>query len=149
MRFMMLMIPKVYQGAEGKNVGSDFAPSAEAVQKMTRFNERLVQAGALIAGDGLHPPREGVRVQFRRGETEVVNGPAAGSNPVLGGYWMIRAESLRDAVEWARQCPAEEGDVIEIRQVFDDSELPQYVQRAADSPAVRAALEEHARTALR
>jgi hypothetical protein len=144
MRFMMLMIPKVYQGMAGRNVASDFSPSADAVQKMTRFNERLAKAGALIALDGLHPPGEGVRVQFRGGKTEVLDGPSTGSNGVLGGFWLIRAASVQDAVEWARQCPTEDGDVIEIRQVFDDTDFPQDVQRAADSPTVRAALEEQA-----
>ena len=147
MRFMLLMIPEVYQGAAGGNVAPDFAPSADAVQKMTRFNERLAQAGALIALDGLHPPGGGVRVQFRGGKTEALDGPSTGSNGVLGGYWMIRAGSLQDAVEWARQCPAEDGDVIEIRQVFDDSDFPEDVRRAAESPAVKAALEGQARTA--
>jgi hypothetical protein len=65
---MMLMIPRVYQGAEGRQVAADFAPSADAVREMTRYNERLVQAGALIAGDGLHPPDRGVRVLFRQGK---------------------------------------------------------------------------------
>ena len=60
---------------------------------------------------------------------------------------MIRAGSLQDAVEWARQCPAEDGDVIEIRQVFGDSDFPEDVRRAAESPAVKAALEGQARTA--
>ena len=61
---------------------------------------------------------------------------------------MIRAESLQDALEWARQCPAGDGDVIEIRQVFDDADFPEDVRKAAESPAVKAALEEQARTAL-
>ncbi len=144
MRFMMLMIPRVYQGAEGRNVGPAFAPSADAVQKMTRFNERLAQAGALLALDGLHPPANGARVRFRGGKAEVADSPFAGTNGVLGGYWMIRAGSRQEALEWARQCPAEDGDVIEIRQVFDDSDFPEDVRKAAESPAVKAALEQQA-----
>ena len=147
MRFMMLMIPRVYQGAEGANVASDFAPSADAVRKMTRFNERLAHAGVLIALDGLHPPAKGVRVQFRQGEVQVSDGAFTGSSGVLGGYWMIQAGSLQDAVEWARQCPAGDGDVVEIRQVFDDSDFPEDVRTAAESPAVKAALEERERQA--
>jgi hypothetical protein len=148
MRFMMIMIPKVYQGAEGRNVAPTFAPSVDAVLKMTRFNERLAHAGVLIVGDGLHPPGEGVRVLFRQGKGRVIDGPFTESNGVLGGYWMIHAGSRHDAVEWARQCPAEDGDVIEIRQVFDDSDFPEDVRKAAESPAVKAALEQQARTAL-
>jgi hypothetical protein len=149
MRFMMLMIPRVYQGAEGGRLAADFAPNADAVQKMTRFNERLVQAGALIAGDGLHPPGEGVRVRFAGRKVEVTANPFNGSNEVLGGYWMIQAGSLQDAVEWARQCPAEDGDMIEIRQVSDASDWPEDVRKAAESPTLKTALEEQARTALR
>jgi hypothetical protein len=144
MRFMMLMIPKVYQGAEGRNVSPAFAPRADAVQEMTRFNERLARAGALIALDGLHPPADGARVRFRGGKAEVVDSPFAGTNDVLGGYWMIKAGSRQEALEWARQCPAEDGDVIEIRQVFDDSDFPEDVQKAAESSTVKAALEQPA-----
>ena len=149
MRFMMLMIPKVYQGPVGATVAPDFAPDADAVQKMTRYNERLARAGALFALDGLHPPAHGARVRFMEGKAEVTAGSLPESTGVLGGYWMIRAESLQDAVEWARQCPAGDGDVIEIRQVFDDSDFPEDVRKAAESPAVKAALEEQARAAPR
>jgi hypothetical protein len=144
MRFMMLMIPKVYQGAEGRNVAPGFAPSADAMQKMTRFNERLAQAGVLNALDGLHPPANGTRVRFQGGKAEVADSPFAGTNGVLGGYWMIRAGSQQEAVEWALQCPAEDGDVIEIRQVFDDADFPNDVRKAAESPTVKAALEQQA-----
>ena len=140
MRFMMLMIPKVYQGAEGRNVAPSFAPSADAVQKMTRYNERLAKAGALIALDGLHPPGHGARVRFQGGKAEVADAASAGTNGVLGGYWMIRAGSQQEALEWARQCPAEDGDVIEIRQVFDDADFPEDVRKAAESSTLKAAL---------
>jgi hypothetical protein len=66
---------------------------------------------------------------------------------VLGGYWMIQAGSLQDAVEWARRCPAEDGDVIEIRQVFDASDWPEDVRKAAGSPTVKAAIQKQARQA--
>lgn len=144
MRYMMLMIPKVYQDAEGRNAGSDFAPSAEAVERMTRYNERLAQAGALIALDGLHPPTKAARVSFRGGATQVTDGPFTESKEVVGGYWLIRAASKEEAVEWARQCPADEGDVIEIRQIFEPADWPEDVREAAESPAVEAALDEQA-----
>jgi hypothetical protein len=144
MRFMMLMIPKVYQGEEGRNVAPTFAPSVDAVLKMTRYNERLARAGALIALDGLHPPAHGQRVRFQAGTAEIADSSFAGTNEVLGGYWMIRVGSRQEALEWARQCPAEDGDVIEIRQVFDDSDFPDDVRKAAESPTVKAALEQQA-----
>jgi hypothetical protein len=147
MRFMMLMIPKVYQGTDGKSPADDYAPSAEAVEKMTRYNERLAQAGALIALDGLHPPGKAARVSFRAGEVQVTDGPFTEAKEVLGGYWMIQAESGQGAVEWARRCPAGDGDVIEIRQVFDASDWPEDARKAAESTTVQAAVDGHARRA--
>jgi hypothetical protein len=141
MRFMMLMIPKVYQGTEGRKVKADFTPSADAVERMTRFNEELARAGALIALDGLHPLEKGARVSFRGGKARVTDGPFAESKEVLGGYWLIKAESREEAVEWARKCPADEGDVIEIRQVFETSDWPEDTRKAAESPALQEALE--------
>jgi len=71
MRFMMLMIPAVYQGKGGKSLKVDFAPSAEAVAQMTKYNEDLAKAGALIALDGLHPASKGARVSFSGGKPRV------------------------------------------------------------------------------
>jgi hypothetical protein len=137
MRFMMLMIPAVYQGANGKNIRADFAPPADAVEKMTKYNEALAKAGALLALDGLHPTTKGVRVSFSGGRPSVTDGPFAESKEVLGGYWMIKVRSREEAIEWARRVPAADGDVIEIRQVFDMEDFPPEVRKAADSPIVR------------
>jgi hypothetical protein len=145
MRFMMLMIPKVYQGAKGRRVESDFTPSTDSVERMTRYNEQLAKAGALIALDGLHPPENGARVLFRGGKAQVTDGPFTESKEVLGGYWMIQAKSRQEAVEWARQCPADDGDVIEIRQVFEASDWPEDAREAAESSTVQAALEKQAK----
>lgn len=149
MRYMMLMIPKAYQDAKGAGASADFRPSVEAVQRMMRYNEQLAQAGALIALDGLHPPENAARVSFRGGKASVTGGPFAESKEVLGGYWVIRADSRQQAVEWARQCPAEDGDVIEVRQIFDSSDWPEDVRRAAGSSTVQAALDEQSRSARR
>jgi hypothetical protein len=141
MRFMMLMIPKVYQGEDGQKAGPGFAPSAEAVQKMTRYNEELAKAGALLALDGLHPPAGAARVTFSGGKALVSDGPFTESKEVLGGYWMIQATSREEAVAWARRVPAEEGDLVEVRQVFEDQDFPAEVRKAAESPVVQARLE--------
>ena len=140
MRFMMLMIPKVYQGKEGQNVGADFAPPADAVEKMTRYNEALAKSGALIALDGLHPTAQGARVSFQEGKARVTDGPFTEAKEVLGGYWMIKVKSREEAVEWARRVPAEDGDIVELRQVFEMAEFPDDVRKAGDSPTVRAAI---------
>ena len=140
MRFMMFMIPKVYQPdiPASERPGENFAPPADAVEKMMRFNEELTKAGALISLDGLHPASKGARVAFTRNKPSVIEGAFSGAKEVIGGYWIIDAKSKQEAVEWARRVPAEEGDVIEVRQIFEMSEFPADVKKAADSPAVRA-----------
>jgi hypothetical protein len=141
MRFMMLMIPHVYQGPGGKTLPADFAPDAEGVAEMTKYNEDLANSGALLSADGLHPIDRGARVSFPAGKPHVTDGPFTESKEVLGGYWIIQASSKEEAVEWARRCPARDGDVIEVRQVFEMADFPADVQQAAESPALRAHLE--------
>jgi hypothetical protein len=126
MRFMMLMIPKGYEQAAPGTV-----PDARAVKAMMKYNERLQQAGVLLALDGLHPPSMGARVSFPGGKPRVTDGPFAEAKEVLGGYWMIQVKSKEEAVEWASRCPASENEVIEIRQVQELSDFPADVQEAA------------------
>lgn len=147
MRFMMLMIPAVYQGATGRNVGADFAPDAEAVERMTKYNEELARAGALIALDGLHPPGTGARIAFNNGRPKVTVGSVPTEGNVLGGYWMIQVKSREEAIEWARRVPADDGDVVEVRQVFEVSEFPEEVRKAADNSIVQAEVDKHRRSA--
>jgi hypothetical protein len=144
MRFMMLMIPRVYQGADGNTAGAEFAPSAEMVERMMKYNEELAKSGALVALDGLRPPAMGARVSFSEGKARVTDGPFTESKEVLGGYWMIDVKSREEAVEWAMLCPAEEGDIVEVRQVFETSDFPPDVREASENPAVRAQVEKHA-----
>jgi hypothetical protein len=127
MRFMMLMIPGGYATAS-----PDAVPSAEAVAAMMKYNEELKKAGVLLALDGLHPPSSGARVSFKGEKPSVTDGPFAEVKEVLGGYWMIDVRSRAEAIEWARRCPAASDDVIEIRQVFEISEFPEDVQKAAE-----------------
>ncbi len=143
MRFIMFMIPKVYQPdtPPAERAGEKFAPPAESVAKMMKFNEELAKAGALISLDGLHPISKGARVAFSSGKPRVTDGPLIKAREVIGGYWMIDVKSKEEAVEWAKRVPAEDGDVIEIRQVFEVSDFPPEVQKAADSPRVKAQLE--------
>lgn len=143
MRFMMFMIPGVYQGGKEKRVGADFTPPADAVEPMMKYNEELARAGALIALDGLHPIEKGARVSFSRGKATVTDGPFIESKEVFGGYWMVQFKSKEEAVEWAKRVPAAEGDTIEIRQVFEVSDWPEDAQKAAESSTVKAAVEKH------
>jgi hypothetical protein len=130
MRFMMLVIPKAYEHAD-----ADFVPPAELVAKMTRYNESLTKAGVLLGLDGLHPPAKAARVTFAGGKPRVTDGPFTESKELVGGYWMIQAKSREEAVEWARRAPMLDGDIIEVRQVQELSELPEDVQRAAGAKA--------------
>ncbi len=145
MRFMMLMIPEVYQGKEGQNVGSDFAPPAEAVAKMSKYNEELAKAGVLIALDGLHPPTAAARISFVGGKAKVTDGPFTEAKEVLGGYWMINVKSRDEAINWAKRVPASDGDTIEVRQVQEMEEFPEEVRRAGESAIVREQLAKHAK----
>ena len=126
MRFMMLMIPKGYESA-----APDTMPSAEAVTAMMKYNESLKKAGVLLALDGLHPPSTGARVTFPDGKPHVTDGPFAEVKEVLGGYWMIQVNSREEAIEWAKRCPAQGNETIEIRQVQEMSDFTPEIQEAA------------------
>ena len=121
MQFMMLMIPAVYQG--GKKVDPGFVPDPQKVEQMMKFNEELGQAFKILSLNGLHPLSTGARVSFSNGKTTVTDGPFIETKEVLGGYWLIEAPSKAEVVQWTQRCPAEDGDVIEIRQVFDEADF--------------------------
>ena len=127
MRFVMFMIPKGYASAP-----ADAMPTAEMVEAMMQYNEALAKAGVLLSLDGLHPARTGTRVSFAGGKPTVTDGPFAETKEAIGGYWMIQVPSKADAVAWARRCPAQDGDVIEVRQVQEMADFPPDVQKAAD-----------------
>lgn len=126
MRFMMLMIPT---GSETTEPGT--TPPAEAVAAMMKYNEALQKAGVLVMLDGLHPPSMGARVSFAGGEPVVTDGPFAEAKEVLGGYWMIEVKSRKEAIAWARRCPASDNEVIEIRQVQEMADFPADIQASA------------------
>ena len=126
MRFMMLMIPQGYCSAPPA-VQLD----PERVRAMMRYNEALQQAGILVTLDGLHPPSAGARVAFASGKPVVTDGPFIESKEVLGGYWMIDVKSREEAIAWAKQCPASENEIIEIRQVQEMADFSEEVQQAA------------------
>jgi hypothetical protein len=124
-RFMMFMIPNI------SDEEYDKGPTAEAVGEMMRYNESLVQAGVLLALDGLHPPSKGARVAMSNGKKTVTDGPFTEAKELVGGYWVIDVSSKEEAVEWATRCPLAEGNIIEVRQVQEMDEFPEDVQAAA------------------
>jgi hypothetical protein len=96
-------------------------PSQELLAEMGNFNEELVKAGVMLAGDGLHPSSKGARVVFEGSERKVIDGPFAETKELLAGYWVWQVKSFDEAVEWARRIPnpTGEGGVVELRPVFE------------------------------
>jgi hypothetical protein len=125
MRFMMIMLPNVPNVEE-----ENWAPDAEAVAAMGKYNEELTKAGVLLALDGLQSPAKGARVSFSGGSANVTDGPFAEAKELIGGYWMIEVASKAEAVEWASRCPGADGDTIEVRQVYEMADFPPEVQEA-------------------
>jgi hypothetical protein len=124
MRYAMFMIPRVYQ------IGAPRAePTAEQAEAMMRFNKELQEAGVLSALEGLHTPERAARVSFAKGKVIVTDGPFAESKEWIGGFWVIEAGSREEVVGWAKRCPAQEGDVIEIRQIRDLADFSADVQK--------------------
>jgi hypothetical protein len=120
-QFMMLMIPAVYQG--GKKVDPGFAPDPKKVEEMGRFNNEMGKALKILSLNGLHPVTTGARVAFSKEKPTVTDGPFIESKEVLGGYWLVEAPSKEEVVKWAQRCPADPGDVIEIRQIFGEADF--------------------------
>jgi hypothetical protein len=97
-------------------------PSEAMLAEMGKFNEELVKAGVMLAGEGLHPSSRGKRVRFSGGKKSVIDGPFAEAKELIAGYWLWQVKSIEEAVEWLRRCPdptpGEESE-IEIRPVFE------------------------------
>lgn len=96
-------------------------PSEELLSEMGEFNEELVKAGVMLAGDGLHPSSKGARVEFSGDKRTVVDGPFAETKELVAGFWVWQVRDMDEAIEWARRCPnpMEEEGVLEIRPVFE------------------------------
>jgi hypothetical protein len=114
MRFMILV-------KATKNSEAGVMPSKELLTEMGRFNEELVKAGIMLAGEGLHASSEGIRVRFSGTERTVIEGPFANTNELVAGFWLWQVKSCEEAIEWVKRCPnpMPEDSEIEIRQVFE------------------------------
>ena len=111
MRFMMLV-----KASEESEAGQ--MPSQELVEAMGRYNDELVKAGVMLAGEGLHPSSRGFRIDFDTPAPAVIDGPFAETKELLAGFWLIQVSSREEAVEWARRAPFGGGQ-LEVRQIFD------------------------------
>ena len=100
-------------------------PSKEALTEMGRFNEELVKAGVMLAGEGLQPSSKGARVRFSGKERTVIDGPFAETKELIAGFWLIQVKSIDEAIEWVKRCPnpMEGESEIEIRQVFENEDF--------------------------
>ncbi len=118
MRFVMLMYP----GPEAETERSPVPDGPEGQKLLTdmmAFNQRMVDAGVMLGGEGLKPTRHGARIKYQgAGKTLVLDGPFTETKEVLGGYWIIDVPSLADAIAWARHAPCPAGEFIEIRPVW-------------------------------
>jgi hypothetical protein len=105
-----------------KNSEEGVMPGEELLAEMGRYNEELVKAGIMLAGEGLHPSAKGKRIRFSKGARVVVDGPFAETKELIAGYWVWQVRSMEEAVEWARRCPDPmpgEDAELEIRPVFE------------------------------
>lgn len=97
-------------------------PTTEELTEMGRFNEELVKAGVMLAGEGLHPSSRGKRVQFSDSGRTVIDGPFAETKELVAGFWLIQTRSEDEALEWVKRIPFREGEV-ELRRVFDTEDF--------------------------
>ena len=96
-------------------------PDTEILSKMGKYNEQLVKAGVMLAGDGLHPTSKAKRVKFSGEKRTVVDGPFTETKELIAGYWLWQVRSMDEAVEWLKRAPFDGGTEIEIRPVFEQA----------------------------
>ena len=105
-----------------KNSEADLLPSAKLLADMGKFNEELVKAGVMLAGDGLRPSSKGKRIRLSGGKKSIVDGPFAETKELVAGYWIWQVKSLDEALEWARRCPDPmpgEDSELELRPLYE------------------------------
>ncbi len=114
MRFMVIV--KANEESE-----AGVLPDQKILSEMGKYNEELVKAGVMLAGEGLHPSSKGVRVKFSGGKRTVIDGPFSETKELIAGFWLWQVKSMDEAIEWVKRCPNPTGAEaeIEIRQVFE------------------------------
>jgi hypothetical protein len=132
MRFMVMV-------KANKDSEAGVLPSTEMLESMGKFNEEMVKAGVMLAGEGLQASSKGARIRFSQGKPTVTDGPFTEATELIAGFWMIQAKSKQEAIEWMKRCPPPMGHgegELEIRQVFEADDFG-----AELSPELRAAEE--------
>ena len=117
MRFMVIV--KATKDSEQEGA----LPDPQLMADMNKFNDELVKAGIMLAGEGLHPSCKGARVHFSGKNRTVIDGPFAESKELIAGFWFWQVKSLEEAIEWVKRCPNEGESDIEIRQVFEPEDF--------------------------
>ena len=102
-----------------KDSEAGIMPTEQILTAMGKYNEELVKAGVMLAGEGLHPTSKGKRVRFSGGKHTVIDGPFAESKELIAGFWLWQVRSMDEAIEWLKRSPFDGGTEIEIRQVFE------------------------------
>ncbi|HEV7890477.1 MAG TPA: YciI family protein [Pyrinomonadaceae bacterium] len=112
MRFMVIV-----KASEESEAG--VLPDEKILASMGKYNEELVKAGVMLAGEGLHPSSKGVRVKFEGGKRTVTDGPFSETKELIAGFWLWQVKSKEEAVEWLKRAPFDGGTEVELRQVFE------------------------------
>ena len=116
MRFMVLV-------KANKDSEAGVLPDEQILAAMGKYNEELVEAGVMLAGDGLQPSSKGARVRFDGNKRNVINGPFSETKELVAGYWIWQCRSKEEAVEWLKRAPFQSGEEVEIRQVYELSDF--------------------------
>jgi hypothetical protein len=114
MRFMAIMYP-------GPDAERGITPdtNSDVFVAMGNFNEELVKAGVMLAGEALHPSSKGARIRYADGKPQVSDGPFTETKEIIGGFWLLQCKSKEEAVEWLKRAPCPNGEMIELRQVYE------------------------------
>jgi hypothetical protein len=116
MRFMVIV-------RADKNTEAGVMPTKEILTAMGKFNEELVNAGVMLAGEGLYPSSKGARLKFSGGKVTVTDGPFAETKELIAGFWLWKVKSKEEAIEWLKRSPFDGGAEIELRQVFESEDF--------------------------
>ena len=116
MRFMVIV-------KANKDSEAGVLPDQKILAEMGKFNEELVKAGVMLAGEGLQPSSKGARVRFQESKRTVIDGPFAETKELVAGFWLWQVKSKQEAIEWLKRAPFDEGTEVEIRQVFETADF--------------------------
>jgi hypothetical protein len=124
MRYMMTILRDNYESTKPAEI-----KDTKAFEEMGKFNDQLRKAGILLAMDGLTPPSMGARVTYKGGKAKITDGPFPEAKEVIGGYWIIEANSLEEALEWASRAPCMEPATVEVRRIVEISDFDPELQK--------------------